>query len=54
VLLLVVLEAHGLLAAPSRSAFGHRFRLGLSIAPVFRLSECLTRLADVITYYTLC
>jgi len=35
VLLLVVLEIHGLFASPLVRAFGHRFRLGLSIAPPF-------------------
>jgi hypothetical protein len=34
-------------------AFGHRFRLGLSVAPPFSL-ECLTSLADSTTYYALC
>ena len=35
-------------------AFGPRSRLGLSIAPPFGFSECLTSLADVMTYYALC
>src|SRR6516225_7278078 len=34
-------------------ALGHRFRLGLSVAPPFSL-ECLTSLADSTTYYALC
>jgi hypothetical protein len=35
-------------------AFGYRSRLGLSVDSAFRLSECLTSLADVMTYYALC
>src|SRR5271157_2883386 len=34
-------------------AFGHRFRLSLSVAPPFG-SECLTSFADVVAYYALC
>ncbi len=34
-------------------AFGHRSRFGLSVAPPLGL-ECLTSLADVMTYYALC
>ena len=35
-------------------AFSHRFRFGLSVCSAFRLLECLTSLADVMTYYALC
>jgi len=34
-------------------AFGHRSRLSLSVSPPFG-SECLTSVADVMTYYALC
>src|SRR5271166_5070886 len=34
-------------------AFGHRSRLGLSVAPPFG-SECLTSFADVLAYYAVC
>src|SRR6516225_12476508 len=34
-------------------AFGHRFRLGLSVAPPSAL-ECLTSLADGLAYYAVC
>src|SRR5215469_2486275 len=46
-LLLVVLEAHGLLAAPSRSGLGPSFPARPIHCSAFRLSECLTSLADV-------
>src|SRR5580692_5910152 len=49
ILLLVVLEIHGLLTSPSRSGL----RLSFPARPIhcsaFRLSECLTSLADVMT-----
>jgi len=45
---------HGLLTAPLVRAFDHRSRLGLSVASTFRLSECLPRRADDLTYYALC
>jgi hypothetical protein len=41
------------LPLPIVRAFAHRSRLGLSVAPPFGL-ECLTSLADVMTYYALC
>jgi hypothetical protein len=34
-------------------AFSRRSRLGLSVAPPFGF-ECLTSLADVMTYYAFC
>jgi hypothetical protein len=45
---------HVLLAAPLVRAFGPRSRLGLSVASTFQLLECLTSLADDLTYYALC
>ena len=50
----VVLETHGLITAPFVRAFSHRSRLGLSVDSAFRHLECLTSLADVMTYYALC
>ena len=54
VLLLVVLETHGLLAAPSRSGLRSSFPAWPIHCSTFRYSECLTSLADVVTYYALC
>ena len=54
ILLLVVLEIHGLLAAPSRSGLRPPFPAWPIHCSAFRLSECLTSLADVMTYYALC
>ena len=54
ILLLVVFEIHGLLAAPSRSGLRSPFPAGPIHCSAFRLSECLTSLADVMTYYALC
>ena len=48
-LLLVVLETHGLLASPSRSGLQPPFPAGPIHCSAFRLSECLTSLADVMT-----
>lgn len=52
--LLVVLETHGLLAAPSRSGLRPPFPTWPIHCSAFRHSECLTSLADVMTYYALC
>jgi hypothetical protein len=41
------------LPLPIVRAFGHRSRLGLSVAPPFGL-ECLNSLADVMAYYAFC
>src|SRR5215467_7731858 len=49
VLLLVVLETHGLLASPSRSGLRPSFPAWPIHCSAFRLSECLTSLADVVT-----
>ena len=54
VLPLVVPEVHVLLASPLVRAFDPRFQLGLSVDSAFRLLECLTSLADDMTYYALC
>src|SRR5215813_8438467 len=54
VLLLVVRETHGLLAAPSRSGLRPLFPAWPIHCSTFRPSECLTSLADVMTYYALC
>ena len=54
ILLLVVLEIHGLLASPSRSGLRPSFPARPIRCSAFRLSECLTSLADVMTYYALC
>src|SRR6202171_4312639 len=54
ILLLVVLETHDLLAAPSRSGLRPSFPASPIRCSAFRLSECLTSLADVMTYYALC
>src|SRR5580658_10221779 len=54
ILLLVVLETHGLLAAPSRSGLRPPFPAWPIRCSAFRLSECLTSLADAMTYYALC
>src|SRR5215475_13684922 len=53
VLLLVVLETHGLLAAPSRSGLQPSFPAWPIHCSAFRRAECLTSLADVMTYYAL-
>src|SRR6516225_7321146 len=47
--LLVVLEIHGLLASPSRSGLRPSFPAWSIHFSAFRLSECLTNLADVMT-----
>jgi hypothetical protein len=49
ILLLVVLETHGLLAAPSRSDLQPPFPAWPICCSAFRLVECLTSLADVMT-----
>jgi hypothetical protein len=49
VLLLVVLETHGLLASPSRSGLRPSFPARPIHCSASRLSECLTSLADVMT-----
>src|SRR5215471_163869 len=49
VLLLVVRETHGLLTAPSRSGLRPSFPAWPIHCSAFRLSECLTSLADVMT-----
>jgi hypothetical protein len=49
ILLLVVLETHGLLAAPSRSGLQSQFPAWPIHCSAFRHSECLTSLADVMT-----
>src|ERR1044071_4059098 len=49
ILLLVVLETHGLLAAPSRSGLRSSFPAWPIHCSAFRLSECLTSLVDVMT-----
>ena len=49
VLLLVVRETHGLLAAPSRSDLRSPFPARPIHCSAFRHSECLTSLADVMT-----
>src|SRR3974390_898746 len=54
VLLLVVSETHGLLTAPSRSGLRPSFPARPIHCSAFRHSECLTSLADVMTYYALC
>src|ERR1022692_773304 len=54
VLLLVVLEIHGLLAAPSRSGLQPSFPAWPIRCSAFRHAECRTSLADVMTYYALC
>src|SRR6266853_4650543 len=54
ILLLVVLETHGLLASPSRSGLRPSFPAWPIHCSAFRLSECLTSLADIMTYYALC
>ena len=54
ILLLVVLETHGLLASPSRSGLRPPFPAWPIHCSAFRLSECLTSLADCMTYYALC
>src|ERR1017187_9882901 len=54
ILLLVVLETHGLLASPSRSGLRSPFPAWPIHCSAFRPSECLTSLADVMTYYALC
>src|SRR5208283_707328 len=46
ILLLVVLETHGLLAAPSRSGLRPSFPVRPIHCSAFRLSECLSSLAD--------
>src|SRR5260370_935348 len=46
ILLLVVLEIHGLLASPSRSGLRPSFPAWPIRCSAFRLSECLTSLAD--------
>src|ERR1700674_4129139 len=48
-LLLVVLETHGLLTAPSRSALQPPFPAWPVNCSAFRHPECLTSLADVMT-----
>jgi hypothetical protein len=50
----IVPEVHVLLTTPLVRAFDHRYRLGLSVDSTFRLSECLTSLADDAIYYALC
>src|ERR1700730_15005097 len=52
--LLVVLEIHDLLASPSRSGLRPSFPAWPIHCSAFRLSECLTSLADVTTHYALC
>ena len=54
ILLLVVRETHALLTAPSRSGLRSPFPAWSIHCSAFRLSECLTNLADVMTYYALC
>src|SRR3954453_8433879 len=54
ILLLVVLETHGLPASPSRSGLRPSFPARPIHCSAFRLSECLTSFADVMTYYALC
>jgi hypothetical protein len=54
VLPLVAPKIQVLFTAPLVRAFGHRSRLGLSVNSAFRSSECLTNLADDMTYYALC
>src|ERR1700694_2552599 len=49
VLLLVFLEIHGLLASPSRSGLQPSFPAWPIRYSAFRLLECLTSLADVMT-----
>src|SRR4030095_8623630 len=49
ILLLVVLETHGLLASPSRSGLRTPFPAWPIHCSAFRLSECLPSLADVMT-----
>src|SRR5207245_4333702 len=49
ILLLVVLETHGLLAAPSRSGLRPPFPAWPIHCSAFRHSECLTSRADVMT-----
>src|SRR6266851_5260028 len=49
ILLLVVLEIHGLLAAPSRSGLRPSFPAWPIHCSAFRHAECLTSLADVMT-----
>jgi hypothetical protein len=49
ILLLAVLETHDLLAAPSRSGLRSPFPAWPIHCSAFRLSECLTSLADVMT-----
>jgi hypothetical protein len=39
---------------PIVRAFGHRFRLGLSVCSAFSALECLTSLADGLAYYAFC
>src|ERR1700730_15136228 len=51
ILLLVVLETHGLLTSTSRSGLRSPFPAWPIHCSAFRLSECLTSLADVMTYY---
>jgi len=54
ILLLVVLETHGLPASPSRSGLRPSFPAWPIHCSAFRHLECLTSLADVMTYYALC
>ena len=54
ILLRVVLETHGLPAAPSRSGLQPSFPVRPIRYSAFRHLECLTSLADVMTYYALC
>ena len=54
ILLFVVLEIHGLLAAPSRLGLRSSFPAWPIHFSAFRHSECLTSLADDMTHYALC
>jgi hypothetical protein len=54
VLLPVVLETHGLPASPSRSGLQSSFPARPIRCSAFSALECLTSLADVMTYYAFC